>query len=140
MPLPSQLLHDVLANRMMDTDKVIQKYYQTLADFQSEAPVTKGTVTVMVGYMREKQAVELKREYRAHRCSHTCTHCVSFSLLLPTVVRASSLPPMTMGKSCDAYLKMSLLLPDKGFSAATRQKSRVYKQSLNPVLDDLFSL
>ena len=62
------------------------------------------------------------------------------SLFPPKVVRATNLPPMTVGKSCDAYLKMSLLLPDKHFATAERQKSKVYKQSLNPVFDASFLL
>ena len=174
----------------MPTDKMIQQYCESLADFQTKAPNTKGNITVMVGYMTEKQAVELIREYtcmhaRVHRCvhmhntthpptylqhthtymhthilmhthhppththlthtlhthnTHACIYCVSFSFLPSAVVRASNLPRVTVGKSCDAYFKISLLLPGENFSTAGRQKSWDHKPSLNPVLDELFSL
>ena len=68
----------MLAVRVAPIDKVIQQYYQTLADSQTKALNTKGTVIVMVGYTREKQAVELTCKY-TYTCMHMHPHTVSAS-------------------------------------------------------------
>lgn len=132
----------MLAVRVAPIDKVIQQYYQTLADSQTKALNTKGTVIVMVGYTREKQAVELTCKYTyIHMHAHAPPHSVSVSLLPHSVIQANDLPPVSIGNSCHAYLKMGLLVPDKDFTTAVRYKSRVYERSLSPKLqDDLYLL
>ena len=65
----------MLMYRTMATEKLFQSYYQDLVEFQASAPTTRGTITLCIGYIKEKQAIELKCEISVRQHAQcTCMH------------------------------------------------------------------
>ena len=107
-----RITYNTLELRIMSTEEVISLYYEDLAKYQAKAMLTRGSLTIMVTYIKERQRVDIQ------------------------LVRASELPGVNVKKTCDAYFKVALV-PEELFKME-RLKSKVYKNNRDPVMDAEF--